>query len=76
VNLPAWGTEYNNEDRVKEFSDILLKYCHGLRGITCYPDRSRGGQPLVEVPYEEAKKGEGVIHDETETKCSGSICGM
>jgi ribonucleoside-diphosphate reductase alpha chain len=76
VNLPAWGTEYNNEDRVKEFSDILLKYCHGLRGITCYPDGSRGGQPLVEVPYEEAKKGEGVIHDETETKCSGSICGM
>jgi ribonucleoside-diphosphate reductase alpha chain len=76
INLPAWGTEYNNEDTVKDFSDTLLQYCHGLRGITCYPDGARGGQPLTEVPYEEAKQNENMIFDETEEKCRGSICSL
>lgn len=54
INLPAWGTEWNNEDRVKSFADTLAKYSHRLRGFTVYPDGARGGQPLVSVPYEEA----------------------
>ena len=54
INLPPWGTEHNNEDLVKDFSDVLAKYAHRLRGFTCYPDGSRGGQPLVSVPYDEA----------------------
>jgi len=76
INLPAWGTEYNNEDRVQEFANIFAKYATSLRGITVYPDGARGGQPLNSVPYEEAKKQEGYIFDEAEEKCSGGICSI
>lgn len=76
LNLPAWGTEYNNEDKVKEFSDIFLRYSHGLRGLTVYPDGARGGQPIEEVDYKYAMKHKGVIFDEIEEKCSGGICGI
>lgn len=54
INMPQWGTEFNNEDKVIEFAHTLAKYAHGLRGFTCYPDGSRGGQPLTPVPYHEA----------------------
>lgn len=76
INVPAWGTEYNNEDRVPEMAKLLLKYCPGLRGITIYPDGSRGGQPQEEVPYEFALKYKGVVFDETEEKCKGGVCGI
>lgn len=76
INLPEWGSEWNNNDKVEEFANTLLKYCHGLRGITVYPDGSRGGQPFTEVPYEEAKRYESIIFDETEEKCAGSICSL
>lgn len=75
INLPAWGTELNNEDTAKTLSGTLLKYCHGLRGITVYPDGSRGGQPLEAVEYELAKKHHGIIYAEENT-CSGGICGI
>src|SRR5690606_32971709 len=54
INLPAWGTEHNNESLVRAFADTLARYAPRLRGFTCYPDGSRGGQPLTSVPYEEA----------------------
>lgn len=54
INLPPWGSELNNPDIVSEFARVLAKHSHRLRGFTCYPDGSRGGQPLVEVPYKEA----------------------
>jgi ribonucleoside-diphosphate reductase alpha chain len=77
INLPEWGSELNNEDTSTALADTLLKYCHGLRGITVYPNGSRGGQPLVEVPYEEAKAHTGVIFDEVEDgRCSGGVCGI
>src|SRR5678809_1595377 len=41
INLPAWGTEYNNEDMVSEFARILASYAHRIRGFTCYSDGSR-----------------------------------
>jgi len=66
INMPAWGTELNNEDKVGDFASVLAKYAHGLRGFTCYPDGSRGGQPLTPVSYSEAKKHDGVIFDETD----------
>lgn len=59
VNLPAFGTEHNNEDLVNDFARTLAKYAPRLRGITFYPDGSRGGQPLESVPYSEAIKHEG-----------------
>lgn len=54
INLPKWGTDANNESMVLQFANTLAKYVHRLRGFTVYPDGSRGGQPLVSVPYGEA----------------------
>lgn len=55
INLPAWGSPLNNEDTVVPFAKTLAEYAHRLRGFTCYPDGSRGGQPLTVVSYKEAK---------------------
>lgn len=79
INLPAWGSRGNNLGRVGEFAATLAKYAPRLRGFTCYPDGSRGGQPLTEVPYEEAKAHRGVIFDEVdscEISGKGGSCGI
>jgi ribonucleoside-diphosphate reductase alpha chain len=78
INLPAWGTEFNNKDLVRSFGATLFRYLPQLRGITTYPDGSRGGQPLNPVPYEEAKDQEGVeIVEEQQNVCDlrGGSCG-
>lgn len=64
INLPSWGTKRNNEGEVKSFAATLAKYAPRLRGFTCYPDGSRGGQPLTAVPYEEAMKHKDVVFEE------------
>ena len=46
INLPAWGSEFNNPDKVGDFASVLAYYSPKLRGFTCYPDGARGGQPL------------------------------
>jgi ribonucleoside-diphosphate reductase alpha chain len=77
INLPNWGSENNNEDTVEGFASILSRYAGRLRGFTCYPDGSRGGQPITEVPYEEAIKHKGVVFEENQEKqCSSGICGI
>jgi ribonucleoside-diphosphate reductase alpha chain len=83
INLPAWGSELNNEDTVEDFANTLAKYAHRLRGFTCYPDGARGGQPLTSVPYSEAvdKLGEEFeehveTHDICELSGSGGSCGI
>lgn len=65
INLPKWGSELNNDDRVKDFSDTLATYSHRIRGFTVYPDGARGGQPLVSVPFQEAKDRLGVELEES-----------
>ena len=75
INLPEWGSTLNNESTATRLADALLRYCHGLRGITVYPNGSRGGQPLTSVSYEEAKKHHGVVYAEENT-CSGGICSV
>jgi ribonucleoside-diphosphate reductase alpha chain len=78
INLPAWGSEQNNQDRVGAFTETLAKYAPRLRGFTCYPDGSRGGQPLTSVPYEEAIKHKDVVYDEVdicEFTGHGGSCG-
>jgi ribonucleoside-diphosphate reductase alpha chain len=77
LNLPHWGSKYNNEDRVSEFATVLAKYAPGLRGMTCYPDGSRGGQPLVIVDYKDAIHHRGVTfseHDICEIGGKGGTC--
>lgn len=81
INLPAWNTEFNNEDTVKDMAVTLAKYAHRLRGFTCYADGSRGGQPLTSVSYDEALKHEGKeFAEEYADICSitghGGSCGV
>ena len=59
INLPKWGSLLNNDTRVNDFAHVLAKYAIRLRGFTCYPDGSRGGQPLTAVDYKEAQGREG-----------------
>ncbi|HEX6958894.1 MAG TPA: hypothetical protein VF194_12985 [Ferrovibrio sp.] len=66
INLPAWGSDLNNEGKVDEFAQTLAKYAHRLRGFTCYPDGSRGGQPLTPVNYYEALDHVGKEYAEAE----------
>jgi ribonucleoside-diphosphate reductase alpha chain len=79
INLPAWGSPTNNPDTVKEFGMMLLKYLPDLRGITCYPDGARSGQPLTAVSYKTAMKHVGEIFYEQGDICefskSGGSCG-
>lgn len=81
INLPKWGTELNNDTRVTDFAQTLAKYAPRLRGFTCYPDGSRGGQPLTSVSYNEAKLHEGKefkeeFHDICEIGGKGGTCGI
>jgi len=83
INLPAWGTKYNNEDTVDDFAKCLASYAHRLRGFTCYADASRGGQPITGVPYSEAvtKLGDEFeehieTHDICEIGGKGGSCGV
>jgi ribonucleoside-diphosphate reductase alpha chain len=83
INLPSWGSKLNNEDTVRPFADTLAKYMHRLRGFTCYPDGSRGGQPLVSVDYKEAKDKLGEefeeaveTHDICDITGHGGSCGV
>lgn len=75
LNLPAWGSEHNNEDRVQHFANVISKYAPRLRGLTCYPDGSRGGQPLVPVSYDEAHGKRDLIIEENDS-CKGGVCGV
>lgn len=75
-NLPKWGASSNNEQNLPNNSEILLKYAKRLRGFTCYPDESRGGQPLTRVSLEEALKSEGTVFEEAEVECVGGVCGI
>ena len=78
INLPAWGTEDNNEGKVPEFAETLARYAPRLRGFTCYPDGARGGQPINRVSYEEAKGNTGNVYSESHDVCEitgGGSCG-
>lgn len=61
INLPP---RENQEFDSKDFATTLAKYAPRLRGFTCYPDGSRGGQPLTSVPYREASNKLGVELEE------------
>jgi ribonucleoside-diphosphate reductase alpha chain len=82
INLPAYGTELNNEDIVEDFARTLARYSPRLRGFTCYPDGSRGGQPITPCSYYEAREHlgqefqEGIkTHDICTISGSGGTCG-
>lgn len=78
INLPAWGTRGNSDTDVERFANTLAKYAPRLRGFTCYPDGSRGGQPLTSVDYKEAVHHKDTVYDEVMDVCvltGGGTCG-
>lgn len=78
VNLPKWGSEHNSEATKDAFAEMLLGYLPKLRGITCFPDGSRGAQPLTSVRYETAMAHEGQVFIEQADVCErsgGGSCG-
>ena len=79
INLPAWGTKGNRDEDVSRFAKTLAEFAPRLRGFTCYPDGSRGGQPITEVDYEEAIKHKGIVyqeHDVCDISGHGGSCGV
>jgi ribonucleoside-diphosphate reductase alpha chain len=79
INLPPWGTHRNSEGHIAEFAGVLARYAPRLRGFTCYPDGSRGGQPLTSVPYEDAMKHRDTVfseHDVCDISGHGGSCGV
>ena len=79
INLSPWGTERNSERHLTEFAGVLARYAPRLRGFTCYPDGSRGGQPLTSVPYTDAMKHKDIIFEDNDI-CDisghGGSCGV
>lgn len=61
INLPSRELQSFS---AKDFGGTLAKYASRLRGFTCYPDGSRGGQPLTSVPYQEAREKLGKEYEE------------
>lgn len=77
INMPSWGSDLNNPSTVDGFAATLSRYAGRLRGFTCYPDGSRGGQPITEVDHAEAIKHKGVVYEENQDKqCSNGVCGI
>lgn len=79
INLPSWGTRGNSEGDVSRFASTLARYAPRLRGFTCYPDGSRGGQPITEVAYEDALSHRGAVyeeHDICDITGKGGSCGV
>ena len=73
INLP--NAKDTTENDVTKFAKVLARYGGRLRGFTCYPDGSRGGQPITSVNYEEAIKHKGVVYEENDP-CGGGVCGV
>ena len=78
INLPSWGSELNNQDKVVQFGNMLIKHLPKLRGLTVYPDGARGGQPLTPVKYNVAARHTGEVFVENTNVCDitkGGSCG-
>ena len=76
INMPEPTLE--NLEKLNGFGEMLINYLPKLRGITCYPDGARGGQPLTPVKYATAMKHEGQVFYETIDVCDlskGGSCG-
>jgi ribonucleoside-diphosphate reductase alpha chain len=62
INLPPKESQSFSSG---DFASVLARYAPRLRGFTCYPDGSRGGQPLTSVPYQEARERLGTEYEES-----------
>jgi ribonucleoside-diphosphate reductase alpha chain len=74
INLPPYGTEGNNNPTA--FSTVIADFLPSIKGLTCYPDGSRSGQPLSPVPVHEAAGQEGVVYEEEGERCIQGACAL
>lgn len=78
INLPEWGSELNNDGKVRDFGTTLMKYLPKLRGVTVYPDRARAGQPINPIRLSDALQHQGEVFEEAGDVCEitkGGECG-
>lgn len=73
VNIAAPITEL---PEIEDFGNSLMKYLPRLRGITCYPDGARAGQPRTPVDLKWALENQGTIFEANEETCVGGVCGV
>jgi len=74
INLPY---QIVDPEEVLDFASTLYPYLKTLRGITCYPDGARAGQPFEAVPYEYAVNHTGVtFEDNRDNACKSGACGV
>lgn len=73
VNLPAWG-EPGNDDPAG-MATTVARYLPRLKGLTCYPNGSRPGQPITPVDPEMALREADVVFEE-EGECRTGVCGL
>lgn len=76
INLPYPITD---SLEAQAFADTLYPYLPNLRGVTCYPNGARAGQPLEGVPYEVAMGKTGVTFEEDAARtaqCRSGACGV
>lgn len=73
INLPY---PIQDKQEQQDFGNMLIQYLPKLRGITCYPDGARDGQPLTAVPYVTAIESVGVVFEEDEERCINGVCGL
>jgi ribonucleoside-diphosphate reductase alpha chain len=69
VNLP------DTHQNPKEFGATLMKYLPGLRGITTFPNGSRGLQPITPVDFEYALKHK-TRFESTDNACPSGVCSL
>lgn len=74
INLTPYGTEGNRD--VESFMAAIKPFLPRLKGLACYPDGARSGQPLSPVGYDEAKEQVGVIFEEDGERCLNGVCGL
>ena len=78
INTPPWGSPQINEGNYRDFGEMLYPYLPKLRGLTCYPDGARSGQPLTPVRYDRIKNLIGKVYEEYGDACEvrgGGTCG-
>lgn len=73
VNLAA---PIVGEEQVNDFGQTLMHYLPELRGITCYPDGARAGQPRTPVDLRWALDNVGTIFETDDETCVGGACGV
>lgn len=73
VNLPH---VMKGEQEQRDFREKLIEYLPHLRGITCYPDGARPGQPITPCPLDEALEHQGVVFEKAEEDCAAGVCAI